>query len=66
MMPRMSGLDLQVRLAEIRPRMPIIFATAYPDEMARKKALDNGAVAFLQKPFGDEVLFASMRVALTE
>jgi FixJ family two-component response regulator len=66
MMPCMNGIDLQVRLAEIRPRMPIIFATAYPDEMMRQRALDNGAVAFLQKPFGDEVLFAAMRTALAD
>jgi CheY-like chemotaxis protein len=42
LMPRISGLDLQQRLAEIACRIPIIFVTAYTDENVRKKALDHG------------------------
>jgi FixJ family two-component response regulator len=64
-MPGISGLELQQRLAEIACRTPIIFATAYIDDNERRKALDQGAVAFLHKPFGDEALFAAMRLAFT-
>src|SRR5260370_35813507 len=64
-MPRISGLDLQSRLAEMACRIPIIFATGYSDEEAQRKALDDGAVAFLYLPFSDEALFDAMRLALS-
>src|SRR4051812_1564910 len=45
-MPQMSGLELQVYLQRTARRIPIIFATGYPDEAKQNKALDHGAVAF--------------------
>ena len=65
-MPGITGLDLQTCLVERARRLPIIFATGYPNEDAQKKALDKGAVAFLYKPFADETLFAAIRVALSQ
>jgi FixJ family two-component response regulator len=65
-MPGITGLDLQTRLAGRAWRLPIIFATGYADEDAQKRALDNGAVAFLHKPFADDTLFAAIRVALSQ
>jgi FixJ family two-component response regulator len=63
-MPGMSGIDLQTRLAEEQIRIPIIFITAHGDERIRKQVLRAGAAAFLTKPFDDEVLLRSVRVAL--
>jgi FixJ family two-component response regulator len=63
--PGIGDLELQERLAERACRTPIIFATAYSDDDERKRALDRGAVAFLHKPFGDEALFAAMRLAFS-
>jgi FixJ family two-component response regulator len=63
-MPRINGLDLQARLAEMTSRLPIIFDTGYADEDAKKRALDNGTVACLYKPFGDEALFSAIPLAL--
>jgi FixJ family two-component response regulator len=63
-MPGMSGLDLQARLKAERIRIPIIFITAHGDERMRAQALRAGAVAFLAKPFDDDVLLRSVRVAL--
>jgi FixJ family two-component response regulator len=63
-MPRVSGLDLQKHLEKTDRRIPIIFATAYGADLVRKEALDHGAVAFLDKPFGDETLLDAMRLAL--
>ena len=63
-MSGMSGLELQARLNAERLRIPTIFITAHGDERMRMQALRAGAVEFLAKPFDDEVLLESVRVAL--
>jgi FixJ family two-component response regulator len=63
-MPGLSGLDLQARLNAERFRIPIIFITAHGDERMRMQALRSGAVAFLGKPFDNDVLLGSVRAAL--
>jgi FixJ family two-component response regulator len=63
-MPGLSGLQLQARLREIRSSLPVIFVTAQADEELRKRALRDGAAAFLGKPFNDEALLAAIRAAL--
>ena len=63
-MPRMNGLELQSHLAQAGCRIPIIFITAYSDQRVRARALQAGAVDFLQKPFSDDVLFNGIRRAL--
>ena len=63
-MPGMSGLDLQAKLAEEHCRIPIIFITAYADTKMRTQAMKAGALAFLKKPFDDEVLIEKVRAAL--
>jgi FixJ family two-component response regulator len=58
----MSGLELQTRLAEDGRQVPIGFVTAVEDAMVRRRALDAGAAAYLEKPFDErrlmEVLLA--------
>jgi FixJ family two-component response regulator len=49
-MPRMSGIELQQRLATAHDPMPIIFITAHGDEETRARALRARAVAFLENP----------------
>jgi FixJ family two-component response regulator len=44
--------------------MPIIFITGYGDVPMTVKAMKAGAVEFLTKPFGDEVLLDAIRGAL--
>jgi FixJ family two-component response regulator len=63
-MPRMSGLELQRQLATANCPTPIIFITAHGDEETRARALREGAVAFLDKPFSDEVLLRAVEAAL--
>ena len=63
-MPGMSGLELQRRLAKQNCRVPIIFMTAYHNEAERARAIEAGAVDFLEKPFGEQALFHAIQVAL--
>ena len=63
-MPGMSGLQLQSHLAAQGCTIPIIFITAYDDKGSRQQALQAGAVAFLGKPFTDEILLRTIRSAL--
>ena len=63
-MPSMSGLQLQRQLAAADCRIPIIFITAYDDKETRRRAMQAGAIAFLGKPFSDEQLLQSIRLAL--
>ena len=63
-MPGMSGLQLQSHLAALGCEIPIIFITAYDDTASRQRALQAGAVAFLGKPFTDEILLRTIRSAL--
>jgi FixJ family two-component response regulator len=63
-MPGMSGLQLQSHLAALGCKIPIIFITAYDDNASRLRALQAGAVAFLGKPFTDEILLQTIRSAL--
>ena len=63
-LPGMSGLELQRQLATAHDPLPIIFITAHGDEATRARALRAGAVAFLAKPFSDEVLLRAVQAAL--
>ena len=49
-MPGMSGLDLLPKAEAARPDVPVIMITAYADTETKRKALANGADAFLTKP----------------
>jgi FixJ family two-component response regulator len=46
-----SGVELAHQLAADGYKYPIIFMTAFDDELIRSKAAAAGAVAFLSKPF---------------
>ena len=63
-MPGMSGLVLQRRLAADRPDLPIIFMTAFPDELTRGRALDAGAGCYLEKPCSADALARCLDRAL--
>lgn len=56
-MPGMDGLELQRRVRVDSPRLPVILISGHVDEQIRQRALREGAVAFLYKPFdGEELL----------
>jgi FixJ family two-component response regulator len=63
-MPKMSGLQLQARLKEEECNIPIIFITAHGDTRMRIRAMREGAVEFLTKPFDHHLLLKRVRTAL--
>jgi FixJ family two-component response regulator len=63
-MPEMSGLELQSALRERGLRLPIVFVTGHGDVPASVRAMKDGAVDFLLKPFTAEELLAAVAIAL--
>jgi FixJ family two-component response regulator len=63
-MPKMSGLQLQAMLKEEGCSIPIIFITAHGDARMRIRAMREGAVEFLAKPFDHHLLLKRVRAAL--
>jgi len=63
-LPGLNGLELQKRVAVERADMPIIFITGYGDVPMTVRAMKAGAVEFLTKPFGNDVLLDAIRHAL--
>ena len=63
-MPGMSGVDLRSRLVAEHYQIPTIFITAHGDEKMRIRAMRDGAVAFLAKPFDNMVLLDRVRACL--
>jgi two-component system response regulator FixJ len=52
----LNGWDTQQRLAQEGYGLPVIVITADKDDSFKGKALEAGAVGFLQKPFEDHYL----------
>lgn len=63
-MPAMDGVELQRRVRLARPELPIIFITAHHDDELERRALAEGAVCFIRKPFDAGELLRATRVAL--
>ena len=55
-MPAMTGCELNARLIELGHKIPTILVTAYPNEAVQSRALKDGIVCFLRKPFDDNDL----------
>lgn len=65
-MPGMSGVKLQDTLAERNINLPIIFISGHGDLPLAVEAVKKGAVDFLEKPVGDQVLLDRVQEALAK
>jgi FixJ family two-component response regulator len=63
-MPGMSGVDLLTHLRSQGYPAPFIFITAFPEESVRDRALKEGAICFLAKPFAGPSLIKCLSTAL--
>jgi two-component system, LuxR family, response regulator FixJ len=64
-MAGMNGLELLTHLATTGSRIPVIILTAHSDGETRQRALQAGAVAFLEKPVRSAVLLDAVRRAVS-
>ena len=63
-MRQMSGLELQERLAEEPIHPPVIIITGHGDVPMAVRAVKNGAVDFIEKPFNDQSLLDAVHRAI--
>ena len=63
-MPAMTGLELYRRLIDTGQAIPTILVTAFPNDVDRARALNDGVVCYLRKPVDDEHLAQCVRDAL--
>lgn len=63
-LPGINGFELRRKLVADGHSIPTIIITAQDDDEARAEAVTVGAVAFLKKPFTEEVLLAAIGSAL--
>ena len=63
-MPGITGLELHHRLLAAGKIIPTILITAYPDDSARERALGDGVVSYLSKPFDENDLLTCIRSSL--
>jgi len=65
-MPGMNGLELQEKLVDIHPSLPIIFVTGHGDIPMSVRAMKNGAFEFLEKPYSVDALQEHIEQALVK
>lgn len=63
-MPKLSGLELQARLAARQVRLPTVFITAYGDVRQAVSMMKAGAIDFIEKPFRKEEILAAIHRAI--
>ena len=63
-MPGVSGLELQRELKARQVVMPVIVMTGHGDVALAVEAMKAGAIDFIEKPFPDETLIFSIRIAI--
>jgi len=64
-MPGKSGLDILSDLKRLRPKLPVLFLSMYPEEQYARRALKAGASGYLTKDSVPEELKTAVRRVLS-
>jgi FixJ family two-component response regulator len=64
-MPAVTGVELHKHLIEAGHAIPTILVTAYPNDVDRARALEDGVICYLRKPIDERHLIGCLRAALT-
>lgn len=64
-MPAMSGLELYRHLIDGGHTIPTILVTAYPNDVDRARALNDGVICYLRKPVDEQNLLACLKSAFS-
>jgi two-component system response regulator FixJ len=65
-MPEINGIDLLRAVRESNSDLPVIVITGHGDVPLAVEAMKLGAADFLEKPFDDDLLIASVHTALSK
>jgi FixJ family two-component response regulator len=65
-LPDLDGAELHRQLQASGRDLPVIFLTGFGDIPTSVRAIKSGAVDFLQKPVGEDVLLQTIAAALAE
>jgi FixJ family two-component response regulator len=60
-MPGMTGPELAARTRTVRPGLPVLFISGYPDASVAQHGIKVDADSFVQKPFTAEILSGKIR-----
>jgi FixJ family two-component response regulator len=63
-LPGVSGFELHAELTKANIRIPIIFVTAYGDVPMSVRAMKDGAIDFLTKPYRDQDMLDAVYAAI--
>jgi DNA-binding NtrC family response regulator len=63
-MPGLSGRDLAVRLAVVRPEVRVIYMSGYTDDAITRHGVLEPGFVFVQKPFTPDALARTVREVL--
>jgi FixJ family two-component response regulator len=64
-MPAMTGIELYRHLIDAGHAIPTILVTAYPNDVDRARALNDGVVCYLRKPVDEQDLKRCLHAAFT-
>ncbi len=63
-LPDMSGIEVLKEIKQAKPALPVIILTGYGDEEVAAKALRNGAMDYVKKPFSAPDLIGAIERCL--
>ncbi|GGF49294.1 response regulator [Aliidongia dinghuensis] len=64
-MPAMTGIELYRHLVDAGRAIPTILVTAYPNDVDRIRAVNDGVVCYLRKPVDEQDLKRCLQAVLT-